>query len=244
MKRINSPLATAKLVLATCFACVLLFPALSLASTAGVVTYMSGVLSAKNIDGKVRILSAKSEIYAGDILSTEKRSFARIKFTDGGEVVLRPESQLKIDSYSFKEDDPAGDSNSFNLVKGGLRALTGTVGKRSRSNYEMKTQAASLGIRGTHYGLVFCQDNCSELALPSGKIPDNGLHVDVTEGAVELTNAAGSQVVNAGEFAYVSAINIPPVLVPADQAVKPPQPSSEGGGLFGKGGSSDGCALR
>lgn len=234
----------AKLALAVCIAGLLMHSALALASTAGTVSYMSGVLSAKGEDGKIRILSPKSEIYAGDLLSTEKKTFARIKFTDGGEVVLRPESQLKIDSYRFKEDDPANDSNSFNLVKGGLRAITGIVGKRNKNNYEMKTKAATLGIRGTHFGVIFCQDNCAGLASPSGNTPENGLHVDVSEGAVELSNAGGSQVVNAGEFAYVKASNVPPILVPADQAVKPPQPSSAGTGLFGKTGSSEGCALR
>lgn len=244
MTTLNSPRAMAKLALAACLAGILLHAAAAFAAPAGIVHFMSGVLSAKGSDGKVRILRPKSEVYSGDLLSTEKKTFALIKFTDGGEVLLRPESQLIIDSYRFQEDDPDNNSNSFNLVKGGLRAITGVVGKLRKENYEMKSQIATLAIRGTRFGMFFCQENCASLASPSGNPPANGLHVDVSEGAVVLTNAGGSQLVNAGEFAYVQASNVPPVLVPADQAVKPPPPPSNmNEGLFGKTGSN-GCVLR
>lgn len=234
----------ARFALTGCLVGLLLCPAAALATAAGQVTYLSGVLSAKGSDGKIRVLSPKSDVFSGDLLSTEKKTFAQIKFTDGGVVILRPASQFKIDSYHFKEGDAGSDSNSFSLVKGGLRAVTGLVGKRNQANYDMKTLAATLGIRGTHFGVIFCQDNCAELAPPSGKTPENGLHVDVSEGAVELKNAGGSQVVNAGEFAFARNSNVPPIIVPADQAVKPPQPSGTAGELFGKSGNSGACAVR
>ena len=65
------------------------------AATAGQITHLSGTLSAKKADGTSKLLAVKSDVAEGDTLSTEKETYARIKFADGGEVVLRPGTQLK-----------------------------------------------------------------------------------------------------------------------------------------------------
>ncbi|MDO8340357.1 MAG: hypothetical protein Q7T59_00080, partial [Candidatus Woesebacteria bacterium] len=59
------------------------------AATAGQITHLSGTLSAKKADGTSKLLAVKSDVAEGDTLSTEKETYARIKFADGGEVVLR-----------------------------------------------------------------------------------------------------------------------------------------------------------
>src|SRR5512140_376701 len=77
------------------------------ANQAGQVTHLSGVLTAKRADGSAKLFSVKSEVQEGDTLSTEQDTYARIKFTDGSEVVMRPGSQLKVASYSFDREKPA-----------------------------------------------------------------------------------------------------------------------------------------
>jgi hypothetical protein len=46
---------------------------------------------------------------------------------------------------------PDGDNASFNLVKGGLRSVTGLLGKRNKEKFAMKTPSATIGIRGTTF---------------------------------------------------------------------------------------------
>jgi hypothetical protein len=119
------------------------------AGVAGTVTHLSGPLAAKKGDGTIKVLSQKSNVDEGDTLITEKDTYARIKFIDNSEITLRPNSQLKIDSFSFEEDRQENDKASFNLVKGGLRAVTGVLGKRSKEKFGMNTPTATIGIRGT-----------------------------------------------------------------------------------------------
>ena len=119
------------------------------AQVVGTVANLSGPLLAKKADGSAKVLSVKSSVEQGDTLISEKDTYARIKFIDNSEITLRPNSQLKIDDFSFEEDKPEKDSAAFNLVKGGLRAVTGTLGKRSKERFGMNTPTATIGIRGT-----------------------------------------------------------------------------------------------
>lgn len=118
---------------------------------AGTVVNLSGALLAKKADGTAKILALKSAVEQGDTLISEKGTYARIRFIDNSEITLRPNSQLKIDSFVFEEDDKEKDSATFSLVKGGLRAVTGALGKRSKERVGVNTPTATIGIRGTTY---------------------------------------------------------------------------------------------
>ena len=196
------------------------------------VANLSGTLSVQKPDGSVRILSQKSGVDAGDVRSTEKDSFARIKVTDGGEVTLRPNSRLKIDEYGYAEDTPEKDSFVFSLVKGGLRTITGLVGKRgNRDAYRLNTATATIGIRGTHYGALWVQGDHGGLA--------DGLYLDVVDGAINARNNGGDLDYTPGQFGFVGGINMKPILLPKDPGL--PQDDdkyvqNEGGGETGGGG--------
>lgn len=121
------------------------------AQVAGTVTDLNGPLLAKKADGTVKVLAQKSLVEEGDLLVTEKETYARIKFLDNSEVTLRPETQFKIERFAYEQDKPQNDNAFFSLLKGGLRAVSGTVGKRSRERTGLNTPAATIGIRGTIY---------------------------------------------------------------------------------------------
>lgn len=124
----------------------------------GIITSMGGELHAMRDNGTSRLLSVKSEIKEGDTLKTEKNSFARIKFVDGAEVSLLPNTQLKVDAYSYHSvASPQNiDNILLNLTKGGMRSVTGLVGKRSPAAFKMNTPQGSVGIRGTDFGALLC----------------------------------------------------------------------------------------
>jgi hypothetical protein len=196
------------------------------ADSVGQVTHLSGVLTAKRADGSAKVFSVKSEIQEGDTLSTEQETYARIKFADGAEVVLRPGSQLKVAAYAYDETKPQSDNVLLSMLKGGLRAVTGLVGKRSRDKVSFATTTATVGIRGTHFGALICQNDCGGIPTVSGKPPENGLHLDVADGAIVVRNAAGQQVITAGQFGFVQSPSTMPVLVPPSQGIQVTMPSS------------------
>lgn len=156
------------------------------AGMVGTVTHLSGILTVKR-DGAVKVLSVKSEVAEGDVLSTEKEAYARIKFIDNAELVLRPNSQLKVTNYSYKEAAPGEDKVALDMVKGGLRAVSGLIGKRNKEAVSFNTPTATIGIRGTHFGMLFCNNDCAGVPTPDGKEPQNGLHADVAANAILLS---------------------------------------------------------
>ena len=143
---------------ALCLLVLLLVPALALAQA--VVEHLAGTLSAQRADGTVRLLAERSAVHVGDVLSTESDTYAQLRFTDGGRVTLRPNTQVKIDAYHYSELQPKQDSFLMSLVKGGLRALSGFIGHRgNRDAYAMRTPTATIGIRGTEYDAIYIPPN-------------------------------------------------------------------------------------
>ena len=197
----------------------------SYAAAVGQIANLSGTLSVKRPDGTSKLLAVKSEVQPGDTLATEEGTYARVKFIDGGEVVLRPGTQIKVDAFSFNEAKPAEDSQVISLFKGGLRAITGLLGHRNKEKVSYVTATATIGIRGTNLG--------AELD------GSGGLHVDVSDGAVSVTNSGGTIQVNTGQFAFVKSGDSPPTLIINGQKVTIPQ--NIGGGLGKDKGSS--CTL-
>jgi hypothetical protein len=207
-----------------CSACSLLFlllllPLLAAAAPAGEVTHLSGVAMVRKPDGSSRIIVAKTPVEQGDVLITSAKTFARVKFTDGGEITLRPESQLRIDTYAFEQDKPQEDAFVFSLLKGGLRTITGLVGKRRERSYELRTHTSTIGVRGTGYAGLLCQGDCAEVRTVAGKVPPDGLHLEIFEGSIIVSNTGGALIFNPGDFGYVREINAAPTSVPRGDAV-------------------------
>jgi len=227
----------------------LLFPAFAWAESVGSITHLGGVLRATRADGTSRILSVKSEVREGDTLKTEKNTYARIKFVDGGEVVLRPETVFKVEAYSFRPvaEPEHKDNILFSLLKGGLRSVTGLLGKRSPDAFKMNTATATIGIRGTHFGALFCNNDCAGIPTISGNPPENGLHTDTASGRTVISNAAGSIEVPAGAFSFTPNFNTAPKLVPPSQGIQvtmPPSISNNKGNGSGMGASdSNACSM-
>ena len=62
----------------------------ALAQAAGEVVHLSGTLSVQRADGAMLVLGQKSEVRTGDVLTTQKDSYAQINFTDGSAATMRP----------------------------------------------------------------------------------------------------------------------------------------------------------
>jgi hypothetical protein len=184
------------LSLATAFAA---WTAMALASS-GTVTQLSGTLSVKKADGSVRILSQKSAVDSGDTLNTERDSYAQIKFDDGGQLTLKPNTTVKIESFRFTAERPQDDSFVYGLLKGGLRAVTGLVGKRSKENYQLETATATIGIRGT----TLTADDCLNNRSGDCQRLDAGVYVGVADGEVIVRNGQGELGLAAGQFGLVA----------------------------------------
>jgi hypothetical protein len=110
------------------------------------------------------VLARGSGLRVGDVLNTTRNSSVRLKFTDGGETVVRPDSSLQVQRYQYQQESPASDNMLLALFKGGLRALTGAIGKRGNQDaYQLRANTATVGIRGTEFSVRLCQKDCDDL---------------------------------------------------------------------------------
>ena len=139
-------------------------PALAADEAAGNVRYISGTLVAQKADGTLRVLRPRSEVRPGELLVTGKRSYAQVTMNDGTKMTLRPNSNLKIEAYQFKQDAPKADNAIFRLLKGGFRTVTGLIGKRGNPDaYQLRAAGATIGIRGTDFTSRLCASKgCAE----------------------------------------------------------------------------------
>jgi hypothetical protein len=188
----------------------------ALADGAGSVTHLSGTLSVQRPDGSVRILSQKSEVNSGDVLTTQRDSYAQINFTDGSSMTMRPNTQLKIEQYNFVQDRPQEDNSFLRLVKGGLRTVTGLVGKRGNLDaYKIGTNTATIGIRGSSGDTLACSDGCDGVTATSGKMDRGDYHATYT-GSYYMQNDGGIQTIGEGQFGFIKDPKTPPVILPGD----------------------------
>ncbi len=133
------------------------------AETAGTIRYMSGTLVAQRGDGTIRVLTPKSTVQPGDLLVTGKKSYAQVVMNDGTKMTMRPDSNLKIEAYQFKQSAPKDDSAVFKLLKGGFRTVTGLIGKRGNKDaYKLRASGATIGIRGTDFTSRLCATKSCE----------------------------------------------------------------------------------
>lgn len=195
----------------------------ALAQAAGTVTHLSGTLSVVRPDGSARILGRQSAVNSGDVLSTQRDSYAQINFTDGSLMTLRPNTQMKIEDYRFTEDRPQTDNSLFRLIKGGMRTVTGLIGRRGNQDaYRIRTATATIGIRGSSGDTIECSEGCEGVTKTSDRLP-RGLYHTTYTGSYIVTNDAGSVEVGENQFAFVQDARTLPVLLPGDPGMNAAQ---------------------
>lgn len=218
-----------------------LMAASAFAAGAGVVTHLSGTMSVQRPDGSVRILSQKSEVQPGDVLTTQRDSYAQINFTDGSAATMRPNTTMKLEAYSFSQEKPQADTMFMRLLKGGLRTVTGLIGKRGDQDaYRIGTATATIGIRGSSGDTMECAS-----AGACGSLEPGTYHTTYT-GSYIMQNQGGAQLIGEGQFGFAQDPKKPPVLLPGDPGLnlsQLPFTLGVGGGAI-RGGSSQECIVR
>ena len=124
-------------------------------------TSIEGTVFVTRSDGRQTLLARGSALSVGDAINTTRNSTVRLRFSDGGETVIRPESALAVQAYSYNREQPQGDNLVLSLLRGGLRAITGSIGKRGNLDaYRLNVNTATIGIRGTDYSARLCNKDC------------------------------------------------------------------------------------
>ena len=111
------------------------------AAQAGSITRLKGDVFIARPDVPVVTAKGDDAINEGDLVTTAKGAEALIRFKDNTIITLRPDSSMLV--KSFRHEEKASDSFLTNLLKGGLRTVTGLLGKTRPESVNFTTPTAT-----------------------------------------------------------------------------------------------------
>jgi hypothetical protein len=171
-------------------------------------------------------------VQPGDTIRLGTSSNAQIRLTDESIISLRQNTTFRIDEYSYSGKVDGSEKSIFSLVRGGFRTVTGAIGRlHNREKYTVRTATSTIGIRGTHYVVVHCDNDCgpeTRISLAMNGIPNsdggfellaqtggqggsvNGTFGGVSDGAINVENKGGNKDFGANQYFYVANANTTP----------------------------------
>jgi hypothetical protein len=99
---------------------------------------------------------------------------------------------LRISAYEKKSAFERGSRSIIDLIKGGLRKVTGSIGANPLNQYRLHAGLITIGVRGTEYVVQLCALNdCTKSAGRNDG--DSRLHIAVLDGVISLEDEEGTR---------------------------------------------------
>jgi len=171
----------------------------------GQVEYAKGAGFAQSPGQLPRTLGKGLPLAQGDRITTADQSLAIVVLQDGTRMTVRPNSEVVLQDYQFKGEasadpqaTPPANSMVLQLLRGGLRTLTGLVSKHLPGAARVVTPTATVGIRGTDFDVRLCDKDC---AAEAARVPDRArpnavqasAKVVSVDGALTASDGAGQK---------------------------------------------------
>jgi len=163
-----------------------------------------------NLNGDVRTsfggrpaapAALNEQLQPGTSVITGADAQAILRFDDGQFVVLDQNTTFKLVDFSYDAAKPAEGRVVMDLLKGALRAITGLIGRANHQAFALRLPQATVGIRGTDFMVALV----------------NPAFVSVAEGAISVTNTAGTGVFGPGSLGSIPSAAALPVVIPASE---------------------------
>jgi hypothetical protein len=153
---------------------------------AAIVTQLNGTAQVQSGTAAARTLRQGDEVNQGDTVSTGANSGVVLKFDDGEVATLTANSRMTVTQYQYNAQSGSGNIQ-LSLVNGGMRAVTGLIGKNSPDKVTYRAGAATIGIRGTTVDIVASE----------GKVS-----ASVEAGEISFTMGSETHIVPTGQAVY------------------------------------------
>lgn len=135
-------------------------------------------------------VAKNDEVSPGAVITTGDKSYVVLKFEDGQVVTLQSNSTFQVREYRYVAAQPEQSSIFFSMLKGGMRFVTGLIGRNNKDAFRLATPNATIGIRGTEFMVA---------------MGNNSMYSQVVSGSISMTNAAGTVALGAGQVAVVAS---------------------------------------
>jgi hypothetical protein len=134
---------------------------------AGTVTFLAGEAT-RTAGGRTEKLAVGSPVYQGDAVETARRTRVELKLADSSVLRLAPLSRVELDAAAFGKG-PDDRAVSARLRVGNVWAhVTKAIGGEAR--FEVKTENAVAGVRGTTFRVDASKDKSVVVRVYSGTV--------------------------------------------------------------------------
>ena len=187
-------------VLAPLLLCLLSFGTLAQTS-AGTVMVSTGRVVAIDQQGRERDLLKGGEVFPGDRVVTAEGALTQIRMLDGGYLSIRSSTEMAIEKFVHDEKNQSNSSIVHGLIKGGLRSITGLVGRNNPAAYQVRTSTATIGIRGTDHEPMFIPVGLPGVGGANAAVAP-GLYDKVNSGETFIRNDLGTISLKPGQVGF------------------------------------------
>lgn len=147
------------------------------------VTSLQGTAQVATGTAVARVLRVGDVVRQGDTVSTGAGSSLVLRFEDGQVAALAANARMAVTTYTYNAQAQTGNV-LLSLIDGGMRAVTGLIGRRNPQQVAYRAATATIGIRGTDVSLHTTNGN---------------VVVSVTAGAIGFTFGGQTVTVPAGQ---------------------------------------------
>lgn len=183
------------------FSCIAAAPAV--AQEAGRIEFVTGDALVRTPDGTSRAATRGVAIGQGETVDTGEGR-VQLRMVDGAYISLQPRTELRFDAYAAARPG-VEERGVMRLVRGGLRTITGAIGRVNRASYRVETPTSTVGIRGTQFAIL----------------EGEGTRVNVADGIIQLCTSGGCLDVHAGQSGFAPGPTARPTLVFAPARLPP-----------------------
>lgn len=216
---------------------------------AGHILWAFGQVERIGSDGAAKPLAKGDPVFEGDVVRTAPGSSAQLIMSDEALVALRAESSLKLDRYRYHGVEDGTEAALLQLLKGGIRSITGAIGRTNKESYQLRNDGHVIGIRGTDHETYATESGTfNRVTLGGTYLQSAGGRVDLAPGEVgfvaALPGSAPSRLERTPAFMHIAALatanpgmqpgkeDAPGAQLPfeADRAAAPAAPAASIGG--------------
>ncbi len=162
----------------------------SLFASIGEITAINGKAYAIR-GGKSIALFKGSKLEKQDTIKTMANTRLQIVFIDHTVISLGQKTNFRVDKYDFNRQNQEA---RFSVSRGIFKSITGKIGHLNHSKYTLKTNNATIGVRGTIY---------------IGRVEPNKESIACTSGEIVVYTKSGSVVVKKGEITSYTPFTAP-----------------------------------
>jgi hypothetical protein len=171
-------------------ACLLAMPRLGWSQEpAGHILWAFGQVERVGADGVAKPLAKGDAVFEGDVIRSAAGSHAQLVMSDEALVAVRAESSVKLTKYSYHGAEDGTERAIIDLLKGGLRSVTGAIGRTNKDSYQLRNDMHVIGIRGTDHETY---------------VNDAGIFSRVSVGGTYIQGPEGRVDVAPGQIAFAS----------------------------------------